>query len=443
MLANAAVSAQTINDALVKAYKNNPTIQAQRAQLRSVDEGVPQAKSGWRPDVRFQGELNKLQRRTNNIGGGLGAGDDTRTTYNGLFSITQNIYEGGKTQAEISQAKNEVSRERAQLTLVEQDILLEAVTAYMNVVRDQAVLQLNINNEQVLARQLEAAKDRFDVGEVTRTDVAQAESRHARATAERIQSEGELEVAKAVYEQIVGEKPGAVSQPNYPENLPASEEEALSLSTSKNPSVVVANFNERAARDWVVIEKSELLPSINLSADARRGRDEGSADRTIADITLSAAITVPIYQQGSVSSRIREAQQLASRSLVLVEEASRAAAESAASAWEVLLTARASIKSREAAERAARIALEGVRQEAAVGSRTILDVLDAEQELLDAQVSLVLDQRDATVASYDLLSAIGRLTAKDLALPVKLYDFEAHYKKVRDQLWGFDGKPLK
>jgi len=443
MLANVAVSAQSIDEALAKAYQNNPTIQAQRAQLRSVDEGVPQAKSGWRPEVSFNGELSKLQRRTNNIGGGLGAGNDTRTTYNGRFSITQNVYEGGRTEAEISRAKNEVSRERAQLTLVEQDILLEAVTAYMNVVRDQAVLQLNINNEQVLARQLEAAQDRFDVGEVTRTDVAQAESRHARATAERIQSEGDLEVARAIYEQIVGEKPGAVTQPNYPENLPASEDEALSVAKSKNPAVVVASFDERAARDSVQVEKSEMLPSIDLNADARRGRDEGSADRTIDDVTLTAALTVPIYQRGSVSSRIREAQQLASRSLVLVEESKRAAVESAESAWEELLTARASIKSREAAERAAGIALEGVRQEAAVGSRTILDVLDAEQELLDAQVSLVRDQRDATVASYDLLSAMGRLTAKDLALPVKLYDFEANYKKVRDQLWGFDGKLFK
>lgn len=437
------VSAQTIYETLAKAYQNNPTLQAQRAELRSVDEGVPQAKAGWRPNVRFTSGLKKLRRRTNNIGGGLGAGNDTRTTYNGRLTVSQNVYEGGRTEAEISQAKNEISRERARLVVVEQQILLDAVTAYMNVVRDQAVLQLNIGNEQVLARQLEATKDRFDVGEVTRTDVAQAESRYARATAERIQSEGDLEVSRAFYEQIVGGNPEKVSQPDYPNNLPVSEAEAVKLSSEKNPSVVVAIFNERASRNSVEAAKSDMLPNIDLVADARRGRDEGSADRTISDITLSAELTVPIYQQGSVSSNIREAQQLASRNLIRVEEARRAAVEAASGGWEKLLTARASIKSREAAERAARIALEGVQQEAAVGSRTVLDVLDAEQELLDAQVSLVRDQRDATVASYDLLSAIGRLTARDLALPVKLYDFQGNYKKVRDQLWGYEGQLFK
>jgi len=313
----------------------------------------------------------------------------------------------------------------------------------MNVVRDQAVLQLNIGNEQVLARQLEATKDRFEVGEVTRTDVAQAESRHARTTAERIQSEGDLEVSRAFYEQIIGENPVKVSQPDYPDNLPTSEADAVKLASEKNPSVIVAIFNERASRDFIEAAKSDLLPNIDLVADARRGRDEGSSDRTINDITLSAELTVPIYQQGSVSSNIREAQQLASRNLIRVEEARRAAIEAGSGGWEKLLTARASIKSREAAERAARIALEGVQQEAAVGSRTVLDVLDAEQELLDAQVSLVRDQRDATVASYDLLSAAGRLTARDLALPVKLYDFKANYKKVRDQMWGYEGQLFK
>jgi outer membrane protein len=437
------VSAQTMYETLAKAYQSNPTLQAQRAELRSIDEGVPQAKSKWRPDLQFTSKLNKLQRRTNNIGGGLGAGNDTRTTYNGRFTLTQNVYEGGRTVAEISQAKHEISRERARLVVVEQQVLMDAVTAYMNVVRDQAVLQLNIGNEQVLVRQLEATKDRFDVGEVTRTDVAQAESRYARTTAERIQSEGDLEVSRAFYEQIVGENPVKVSQPDYPDNLPTSEADAVKLSSEKNPSVIVAIFNERASRDSIEAAKSDLLPNINLVADARRGRDEGSSDRTISDITLSAELTVPIYQQGGVSSNIREAQQLASRNLIRVEEARRSAIEAGSGGWEKLLTARASIKSREAAVRAARIALEGVQQEAAVGSRTVLDVLDAEQELLDAQVSLVRDQRDATVASYYLLSAAGRLTARDLALPVKLYNFETNYKKVRDQMWGYEGQLFK
>lgn len=434
--------AQTIAEALGQAYLNNPTLQAQRAQLRSTDEGVPQALSGWRPDVRFLGDLTKLRRRTNNIGG-FGGGNDSRTTYSGRFRATQNVYEGGRTEARISQAQNDVSAERARLVNAEQQVLLDAVTAYMNVVRDQAVLQLNINNEQVLKRQLEATRDRFNVGEVTRTDVAQAESRFARSTAVRIQSEGALEVSRAFYEQIIGAPPSAVTQPDFPNNLPKSEKDAVAAAREMNPAVVTAVYTERAARDAVKILVGALLPSVDIVADASRSRNQGTADRTTDDITLSAELTIPLYQQGTVTSQVREAKQAASQRFVQIEEARRAAAEDAARTWEQLVTARASIKSRESEVRAGKIALEGVEQEAAVGSRTVLDVLDAEQELLDAQVSLVRDQRDAIVASYDLLSAVGQLTAKSLALPVKLYDFENHYNKVRGKYWDFDSYSTK
>ncbi len=430
--------AQNLMEALALAYTNNPTLQAQRARLRSVDEGVPQALSGWRPDVRFTSELGKLRRRTNNTGG-FGSGDDDRTFYNGGFRITQNVYAGGTTEAEIKQAKHEVSAERARLATTEQEVLLDAATAYMDVFREEAVLRLNVNNEQVLSRQLQATRDRFNVGEVTRTDVAQAESRLARATAERIQAEGDLEVSRAFYEQIVGIKPTTVPNPGYPAALPAEVDEAVKLARDGNPAVVSATYDERAARAFVDAVKGELLPSVDLVGDASRSRNEGTPDRTVNDITVTAELTVPLYQQGAVSSRVREAIQLAGENQLQVEEARRAAIEDAKSGFEQLLTARASIQSREAEVRAAKIALEGVEQEAAVGSRTVLDVLDAEQELLDAQVSLVRDQRDAIVASYQLLAAVGRLTARDLSLPVDLYNQKSHYLKVRDKLWGYEG----
>jgi len=434
--------AQNLLEALALAYTNNPTLQAQRARLRSVDEGVPQALSGWRPDVRFTAEAGKLRRRTNATGG-FGSGDDTRTIYNGGFRITQNVYAGGTTEAEIKQAKHEVSAERARLMATEQGVLLDAVTAYMDVFREEAVLRLNINNEQVLSRQLQATQDRFNVGEVTRTDVAQAESRLARATAERIQAEGDLEVSRAFFEQIVGAKPTAVPNPGYPTVLPAEMDEAVNLARNGNPAVISATFDERASRAFVEAVKGELLPSIDLVGDASRSRNQGTPDRTVDDITVTAELTVPIYQQGAVSSRIREAIQLAGESQLQVEEARRAAIEDAKSGFEQLLTARASIQSREAEVRAAKIALEGVEQEAAVGSRTVLDVLDAEQELLDAQVSLVLDQRDAIVTSYELLAAVGRLTARELSLPVDQYDQKSHYLKVRDRLWGYDREAMQ
>lgn len=429
--------AQNLLEALALAYANNPTLQAQRARLRSVDEGVPQALAGWRPDVRFTAEAGKLRRRTNATGG-FGSGDDTRTTYNGGFRVTQNVYAGGTTEAEITQAKHEVSAERARLMTTEQGVLLDAVTAYMDVFREEAVLRLNINNEQVLSRQLQATRDRFNVGEVTRTDVAQAESRLARATAERIQAEGDLEVGRAFFEQIVGVIPGAVPNPGYPTVLPVEIDEAVSLARDGNPAVISAAYDERAARAFINAVKGELLPSVDLVGDASRSRNQGTPDRTVDDITVTAELTVPLYQQGAVSSRIREAIQLAGESQLQVEEARRAAIEDAKSGYEQLLTARASIQSREAEVRAAKIALEGVEQEAAVGSRTVLDVLDAEQELLDAQVSLVRDQHDAIVISYELLAAVGKLTARELGLPVDHYDQKSHYLKVRDRLWGYD-----
>ena len=430
--------AQNLMEALSLAYTNNPTLQAQRARLRSVDEGVPQARSGWRPDVEFTTEAGGLRRRASNSSVS-GSGDDDRSFYNGGFSITQNVYEGGSTEAEIKQAKHAVSAERARLVTTEQEVLLDAATAYMDVFQEEAVLRLNINNEQVLARQLQATRDRFNVGEVTRTDVAQAESRLARATAERIQAEGDLEVSRAFYEQIVGAKPSTVPNPGYPVALPKGVDEAISLALNGNPAVVSATYDERSARAYVDVVKGELLPSIDLVGDASHSRNASASDQTINDITVSVEVSVPLYQQGAVSSRVREAIQLAGENQLQVEEARRAAIEDARSGFEQLLTARASIQSREAGVRAAKIALEGVEQEAAVGSRTVLDVLDAEQELLDAQVNLVRDQRDAIVASYQLLAAVGRLTARDLSLPVDVYDLNSHYLKVRNKLWGFEG----
>ncbi len=438
----APAAGQNLLEALALAYKNNPTLEAQRAQLRAVDEGVPQAISGWRPDVRFTSDLTLLRRRTNNTSG-FGSGDDTRTTYTGNFQVTQNVYAGGQTEAEIRQSKHLVSAERARLQTVEQRILLSGVTGYMNVFREQAVLKLTIANEQVLSRQLEATQDRFNVGEVTRTDVAQAESRLARATAVRLQAESDLEVSRALYKQIVGVAPTAVPRPEFPASLPANAKEATAQAVENNPEVVSAVYDERAAREFVTVVKGELLPSVDIVGNASRSRNVGSTDRTIFDITVAAELTVPLYQQGSVSSRIREAMQLAAQNRSRIEEARHAAIENAVSAFERLGAARASIRSREAGVRATTIALDGVTQEAAVGSRTVLDVLDAEQELLDAQVSLVRDQRDAILASYDLLSATGRLTARGLGIAVDFYDQNRHYLQVRDKFWGYDRKSGK
>lgn len=426
---------QSLNEALALAYQNNPTIEAGRAALRAVDEGVPQALSGWRPDVRVNSEVSRLSQSSNRT---AAASDDDRNTFNGRLTITQNVYAGGQTEAEVRQAKHLVSAQRARLFATEQDVLLDGVTAYMNVFREEAVLKLNIGNEQVLARQLEATQDRFDVGEVTRTDVAQAEAALARAKAVRVKAEGDLEVSRAFYRQIVGTVPVAVPMPEFAPGTPVSADEAAVIAADKNPDVISVLFAERAAREFVERAKGELLPSVDLVGEASQSRNAAARDQRVDNLTVTAELTVPIYQQGEVSSRIREATQLAGQRRLEIEEARRSVIEEAASAFELFTSARASILSREAEVRAARIAQEGVAQEAAVGSRTVLDVLDAEQALLDAQVNLVRDQRDAIVASYTLLAAVGGLTAENLALPVDLYDQKKYYLQVRDKLWGYD-----
>ena len=427
--------AQSLNEALALAYQNNPTIEAGRAALRATDEGVPQALSGWRPDVRINGEAGRLHQSSNRT---AAVSDDDRNTFRGSLTVTQNVYAGGQTEAQIRQAQHLVSAQRARLFATEQLVLLDGVTAYMNVFREQAVLELNVGNEQVLTRQLEATQDRFDVGEVTRTDVAQAEAALARAKAVRIKAEGDLEVSRAFYRQIVGVLPVSVPLPDFAPGTPVSAEEAAAMAAEKNPEVISVLFAERAAREFAEQVKGELLPSVDLVGEAAQTRNAGARGQNVDNLTVTAELTVPIYQRGEVSSRVREAIQLAGQRRLEIEEARRAVVEEASSAFELFASARASILSRDAEVRAAGIAQEGVAQEAAVGSRTVLDVLDAEQALLDAQVNLVRDQRDAIVASYALLAAVGGMTAANLALPVDLYDEEKYYLQVRDKLWGYD-----
>ena len=423
---------QSLVEAMVLAYRNNPTLRAQRASLRVADESVPQALSGWRPTVEILGDGGAVKE----------SGDvrnDTRPRYSANLRITQNLYRGGGTVADIRRAENSVLAERARLDATEQDVLLDAVRAYMDVFRDEAVLRLNINNEKVLARQLEATRDRFNVGEVTRTDVSQAEARVSRATADRVQAEGNLQISRGVYQRIIGQRPGALSKPQPVRDLPANRTDTIAIAKENNPSMLAALYDERASRDNVKVVRSELLPRVDVVGRGGRERNQSVPNVTRDSASITAQLTIPLYQRGGVTSRVREAKQLVSRNLLLLREAERRAVEDANSAWESLVTARAQIRSFSAEVRANKIALEGVQQEALVGSRTVLDVLDAEQELLDAQVNLVRAERNEAVAEYDLLSAIGRLTGRGLSLSTELYDPEAYYDTVRNKLWGLGG----
>jgi outer membrane protein len=431
----AQAQSQALTDALTSAYLNNPTLLLRRARLRSTDEEVPQALSNWRPDVSMtiDGGYSDVH-NTNSSGSGR---NQHRNSYGYSLDVTQPLFRGGQTLAATSEAENNVRAERGRLLGVEQTILLQTISAYMDVFRDEAVLKLNINNEQVLARQLEATRDRFEVGEITRTDVHQAEARRAQAKADRIQSEGDLEASRAGYLNVVGEPaPGGLAVPDLPEGLPDSKEEALKIAAVKNPSVIAAEFSRLAARDNIDEVWGQLLPEVDLTAGYSMAA-EGSAEQGHIDTaSVELSVTIPIYQQGAVYSSLRKARQDAAESAFTVDEQRRVAVETAAKAWEALQTASARVISFQAQIEANVVALEGVQSEASVGSRTVLDVLDAEQELLDSRVAHVRARRDELVALYEVKSALGQMTARDLGLPVTLYDPRDHYREVRGKWAG-------
>jgi outer membrane protein len=438
-------SAQTLTESFAYAYNNNPQLLAQRALLRATDETVPQALSGWRPTVNFTGQAAYTR-------GGLETpnpvtGAPTPTSFASFTSkqldlrITQPLYRGGRTEAATRQAINNVQATRAQTMGVETTVFQAVAQAYLDVVRDQTLLEVARSNEAVLRKQLEVTRDRFRVGEVTRTDVAQAESSLAQATAQRINAEGQLEVSRANFARAVGHPPGRLMMPRERPVLPATRDEAQSLAISDNPSVNSASFTELAARDNVDFVRGQLLPQISIVGDLNRNFAPSFTLRNTRQDTASvtAQLTMPLYEGGAIYSQTRQAQQTVGQRRSQVDDARRAALQTATQSWETLQAARAAIASFGLAVRAAQIALEGTQQEALVGSRTVLDVLIAEQQLFTTQSQLVTAQHDAALAEFNLAASIGRLIAPELKLPVRLYDMERHYKEVKDKWIGFSG----
>ena len=430
----APASAQTLEQALTAAYESNPTLAAQLAQLRATNEQVAQALAGYRPTIIATGDAG-VEYRSIDLDSGSSSSDTIDPASIGI-SVSQPLYRGGRTSAGVRSADFAIESGRATYTAVEQRVLLDSVTAYTNVVRDQALLQLERNNEQVLERQLQATRDRFSVGDVTRTDVSQAESRLAGANASRVAAAGTLEISRATYARVIGSRPGSLTVPAPPGGLPVSLEETVALAESNNPSAIAAQFAERSAEAGIDVVFGELLPEVNLVGRVRSSYDPSASIDQSDSASLTAEVTVPLYQAGGVSSRVREARHSANESRIRSEETRRDVIEAAIAGWEALATARATIDSLRTQVNAARIALDGTEQEALVGTRTVLDVLDAEQELLDAQVSLVRAQRDEVVAGYQVLSAVGALTARDLGLPVGYYEFDRDYDAARGSFWG-------
>jgi len=431
--------AETLQDALVSAYQSNPILLAERAQLRATDEGVSTALSGWRPTVQINGDAGFSEAETTTSSLGITSVDEASLQPRSFsISVTEPLYRGGRTTAETGSAKKLVDAGRAALMETEQRVLLDAVSAYMEVLRGQSVLELNRNNEGVVKQQLQAARDRFEVGEVTRTDVTQTEARVAQAIADRIGAEGNLISSHATYRRLMGDLPGTLVWPLPLGGLPTSESEALEAANSFNPAILSADFAELSAQEDIEVALSDLLPQVSLRGTYDRQFDVSSTTEELENLSFTALVSVPLYQSGAEHSAVRLSKQIAGQRRLEYIEVRRAIFEEVTRAWEALITARAKIVAFKAQVRAAELALKGVERETFVGLRTTLDVLDAEQEVFAARVNLVSAERDEVFSGYWVLATIGELTAQALELPVEHYDAEAHYRNVSDKWFGIE-----
>lgn len=430
---------RTLNQALAITYATNPTLQAARAALRAVDENVPTALAGWRPQVQIAGSAGYIEGTNiqhNSLIGATTRSSALRGTNTEQLQVVQPLYRGGATRAGTNRAENQVMAQRATLMAAEQTAFINAVNAYVSVIQATQVLALNINNEQVLARQLEATRDRFRVGEITRTDVAQAEAALAGATATRQTADGSLQTARSQYQQIVGEWPGKLIEPQ-PLRLPAKAiEQARDLASNNNPNVVAALFTDASNKDNVDLQWAKLMPQLSLQGTLSRAEDSTTVNLTQKTAQIVVSATIPIYQGGSEYAAIRQAQQQRQQSQRQVDDARRTAVQNLTQAWTTYVSAKAAIDSTREQIRSNEIALEGVQREAIVGSRTTLDVLNAEQTLLNSRVTLVQNLSSLLNASYSVAAATGKLNARDLQLDVPLYDETAYYNAVRNRWIG-------
>jgi outer membrane protein len=440
ILLTASSHAETIEGALARAYAQNPDLNAQRASLRAVDEQVARARAGFRPKVSA----------TSNYGVANTGGDSGNLNSNSLYSyntnprgvglsVTQNLFNGLQTTAAVDGAESSVLVSRASLQLSEQQILLNAATQYMNVVRDEAVVKLQTANIEVLNEQLRQTQDRFKVGEVTRTDVAQVEAQLAAAHADLSSGEANLEVSRASYQQVIGVAPAALAEASpVSKHLPSSLADAVKSAISGHPQVVAATHAVDVAEAAVRQIEGEFKPSVDLTGSVTQSWDAKYVGDKTTDFRAIGSVTIPIYEQGEASARARAAKETLGQRQLEADSAREIVRSAVAAAWSQFETAKARMTSAQAQIDAATIALNGVREEAKVGQRTTLDVLVAEQTLLSARVSLVTAQRDRVVSSYQVLSATGQLSAASLGLKVTAYDPVKHYEVSRSRIYGSD-----
>jgi outer membrane protein len=436
-------AADTLEWALVQAYQNNPSLNAQRASLRATDENVPQALSGYRPKLSITANggdnyTNELSHTyTNNIPTNFSPATTPFVSRGAAATATQTLYNGFQTANHVRQAESQVMGARETLRVTEQQVLLDAATAYMNLLRDQAILDLNRRNVEVLTEQLKQTRDRFHVGEVTRTDVAQSESRLAAGRSSLLGSMSNYVTSQANYRRVIGVAPGRLERGTPVDHFsPPNLGKAVAQGEQLSPSVLAAMYGVDIATLSVKINEGALYPSLALTASVSQNYDASyNVDRQLL-ASVAGLLTVPLYQGGGEYSAIRQAKETLGQQRLNLDVNRDQARATVVQSWGQLDAAKAQIEATTAQVNAAAIALNGVREEARVGQRTTLDVLNAQQELVNARVALVTAQHDRVVASYNLLAAVGGLSMQRLGLNVTIYDPQVHYQQVRDAWIG-------
>jgi outer membrane protein len=436
--ATSAARALTLAEALVRTYQGNPQLNAERAKLRATDEGVPQALAGYRPQISLglsaglQGVRNLLP------GGGDPISANLRPWSAGL-TINQTLFNGMKTANQVRQAESQVQGGREQLRAVEQNVLLDAVTAYMSVVANQALVEAQRVNVQFLREVLQTTHKRYDAGDVTPTDVAQAEARLNRGIADLNNAEVNYAVSRATFAQVVGMTPGRLSQAEPVDRLlPRQQDQAIAVSRREHPSITAATFDVDAAQSVVSIAQAALYPTLGVQGSISRGVDEDptlSVSRT-DQASVVGNLNVPLYDGGTAASQIRQAKETLAQTRIVLDRVRSQAETAAVAAWVTNEGSRIALNAATSEVKAAEIALAGVQKEAQAGQRTTLDVLNSQQDLIAARSRLIVAQRDRVVASYTLLSAIGRLDHIRLDLKTPDYDPQTHYSQIRDAWHG-------
>ena len=435
--------ADTIEAALVRAYQNNPQLNAQRAQVRSIDENVPQALSGYRPRVAVTASAGYQYTDTNTTAGGSSTAI-VRTEIHGAnaprsagLTVSQTLFNGQQTANRTRAAESQVSGSREALRVLEQTVLLSAATIYMDYLRDSAIVEVQKSNVRVLEQTLKQTRDRFNVGEVTRTDVAQSEAQLAAGKTQLLTAEANLVTTRANFRRIIGNEPVALA-PGSPVDryLPPTLPSSVELSLIENPNVTAAMFGIDVNYLQVKINEGALLPTVTFQASVQQSYEQTQTIFRSFGASAIAQLSVPVYQGGAEYSLIRQSKETLAQQRLVLEQTRDQTRANTVTAWGQLEAGKAQVASAQAQVTASEIALNGVREEAKAGQRTTLDVLNAQQALVNARVALVTAQHDRVVASYAVLNSVGRLSPIVLNLATTVYDPSVHYYQVRDSWYG-------